>query len=224
MQRLVLFDLDNTLVDRKFAFSLWARDFAAERGLDEAAVRWLIETDGDGFGAKDRFFAGVRERFGLADSAEELWAEYRSRMPELVQCRPVLLRGLSRLRESGWRVGIVTNGMPDNQLAKIERTGLADHVDACCVSGEVGIRKPDARIFRLAAERCGADLDRGGWMVGDSPDLDIAGGRAAGLRTIWIGQQQAWASGQPADYSFPDVVEAVHFLVVDAEAVVSASR
>jgi HAD superfamily hydrolase (TIGR01549 family) len=212
VQRLALFDLDNTLVDRASAFRLWAGEFAAERGLGEAAVRWLIEADGDGFGAKDRFFASVRERFDLADPAEELWARYRSRMPELVRCPPVLLRGLARLRESGWRVGIVTNGMADNQLAKIERTGLADHVDACCVSGEVGIRKPDARIFRLAAERCGADPDRGGWMVGDSPELDIAGGRATGLRTIWIGQQEAWTSGQPADHSFADTAEAMDFL------------
>jgi HAD superfamily hydrolase (TIGR01549 family) len=215
MQRLVLFDLDNTLVDRKYAFSLWARHFAAERGLDAAAERWLIETDGDGFGAKERFFAAVRERFALADTVESLWAQYRSRMPELVRCRPQVLHGLCLLREAGWRIGIVTNGMPDNQLAKIERTGLSEHVDANCVSGAVGMRKPDIRIFRLAAERCGADPDAGGWMVGDSPDLDIVGGRGAGLHTIWIGNQQPWPSGRPADHTVADATGAINLLLAD---------
>jgi len=86
---------------------------------------------------------------------------------------------------SGRRVGIVSNGMADNQLANIERSGVGERVDACCVSGEVGIRKPNVRIFELAAERCGTDLAAGGRMIGDSPEHDLAGGRAAGLRTMW---------------------------------------
>jgi len=49
---------------------------------------------------------------------------------------------------------------------KIERSGLGERVDACCVSGELGIRKPDVRIFQLATERCGLALVDGGWMIG----------------------------------------------------------
>lgn len=51
-------------------------------------------------------------------------------------------RRVLRLALRAWRVGIVSNGMADNQLAKIERSGVGERVDACCVSGEVGIRKP----------------------------------------------------------------------------------
>jgi putative hydrolase of the HAD superfamily len=76
-------------------------------------------------------------------------------MPELVRCAPEVLEGLSHLRASGWRVGIISNGMAGNQLAKIERSSVGERVDACCVSGQVGIGKPDVRIFELAAERCG---------------------------------------------------------------------
>jgi FMN phosphatase YigB (HAD superfamily) len=56
---------------------------------------------------------------------------------------------------------IVTNGMTDNQREKIYHTGLASLVDAWCISGEVGIRKPDRGIFELAAQRCGTRLDQG---------------------------------------------------------------
>ncbi|MFJ9118861.1 HAD family hydrolase [Streptomyces sp. NPDC102394] len=213
MQRLALFDLDNTLVDRQLALSAWAMEFADDRGLGREAVRWLIAADGQGLRARDQFFREVREHFGLAQCAGELWAGFRARMPDLVRCEPEVLEGLSQLRASGWRVGIVSNGMADNQLAKIQRSGLGERVDACCVSGEVGVRKPDVRIFQLAAERCGTALGAGGWMVGDDPEHDIAGGRAAGLRTVWIGGQLVRPRGEPpAERTVPSALAAIRLL------------
>jgi putative hydrolase of the HAD superfamily len=213
----VLFDLDNTLVDRGDAFARWAAEFTAQRRLGEGSAAWLIETDGGGFGPKERFFGAVRERFGLSDSVAELWAAYRARMPHLVRCRPEVLAGLAALRAAGWRIGIVTNGMPDNQHAKIERTGLAAHIHGRAVSGELGIRKPDPRIFRLAAEACGADPADGGWAVGDSPDLDVAGGRAAGLNTFWISRHQPWPPAHPhPDRTAPDAATAIGRLLAGA--------
>lgn len=210
MQRLALFDLDNTLVDRQLAFSVWAAEFADERGLGSEAARWLVIADRRGARPRDHFFHEVRAHFGLTEPAEGLWASFRARMPELVRCEPQVLDALSQLRASGWRVGIVSNGMADNQLMKIERSGLGDRVDGCCVSGEVGIRKPDVRIFQLAAERCGRALSDGGWMIGDHPEHDIAGGQAAGLRTIWVSRQRAWPVGRlPADRTVADTASAI---------------
>jgi FMN phosphatase YigB (HAD superfamily) len=104
------------------------------------------------------------------------------------------LQALARLRDQGWRLAIVTNGSPDNQLGKIHRTGLADCVDAWVVSGELGVRKPARKIFDAAARRCGASLADGGWAIGDSPALDVVGGRAAGL-TTGLGQQGPAVAG-----------------------------
>jgi FMN phosphatase YigB (HAD superfamily) len=59
----------------------------------------------------------------------------------------------------------------------------------------VGVRKPDARIFKIAASQTGATL-LGGWMVGDHPAYDIAGGIAAGLSTVLIGNHHP-AAGTP---------------------------
>ncbi|MFD2762551.1 hypothetical protein [Micromonospora eburnea] len=88
MQRLALFDLDDTLVNRGEAFRRWAAEFCRERGLPAAAVAWLVATDRDGCVPRDWFFGEVRDRFGLATSVDRLWADYRRRMPELVDCRP----------------------------------------------------------------------------------------------------------------------------------------
>jgi FMN phosphatase YigB (HAD superfamily) len=170
-----------------------------------------VETDADGSVPMDVFFGLVRERFGLAEPAEELWRSYRARLPYLVSCPGEVLDGLDRLRAAGWAAGIVTNGMADNQTGKIRRTGLAERVDGWAISGAEGVRKPDVRLFEIGARRCGRSLAGGGWMVGDDPEKDVVGGRAAGLRTIWIDRGVAVADG--ADHVVTDVVAAMGLLM-----------
>jgi FMN phosphatase YigB (HAD superfamily) len=161
VQRLSIFDLDNTLVNLDEAFRVWVSEFVEERALGGKAVGWLIALDRAGYPHREVFFTHVRARFDLPDSVEELWSRYRQRMPHLVRCRPEVMEGLSRLRASGWRVAIVTNGTADNQLGKIQRTGLADAVDAYVLSGIEGMRKPAVGLLETAAKRCGAALADG---------------------------------------------------------------
>jgi HAD superfamily hydrolase (TIGR01549 family) len=212
---LALFDLDDTLIDHRAAFRAWAEEFAVEHGLGSEGVSWLLTAKADHSGPKDRLFFSIRDEFDLAESADQLWRRYRRRIPELASCRSEDLEALEQLRGAGWRIGIVTNGMADNQLAKIKRTGLAELVDASCVSDEVGIRKPDPRIFHLAAKRCGMPAGSPGWMIGDSLTLDIAGGRAAGLRTVWINpsQREVPTDQDGPDFAVASAAEAVQRLV-----------
>jgi HAD superfamily hydrolase (TIGR01549 family) len=215
VQRLALFDLDNTLVDRRTAFRTWAEEFVIAHHLDAAGLTWLLETDAQTSGTKGPFFHAVREAFRLDQTADDLWRQYRRRMPELVACRSQDLEALRLLRAADWRIGIVTNGMTDNQRGKIHRAGLHELVDGWCISGEVGIRKPEPAIFGLIAQNCGTSITRGGWMIGDDPILDIAGGRRAGLRTIWLRIESAsWPEDQPRpDITVTTVADAVHALL-----------
>ncbi|GAA1506530.1 haloacid dehalogenase type II [Sphaerisporangium rubeum] len=212
MQRLALFDLDNTLVDLDEGFRAWVEEFAGAHGLGSEEVDWLIALDRQGFPHREVFFAKIRERFTLPDSVEELWSRYRRRMPYLVRCKPEVLDSLARLRASGWRVAIVTNGTADNQLGKIQQTGLVEAVDAYALSGVEGIRKPDVALFGIAAARCGMTLAGGGWVIGDNLTTDIAGGRAAGLRTIWIDGGTYPGVDHQSDHAVTDVLQAIEIL------------
>lgn len=214
MQRLALFDLDNTLIDLDAAFQIWAEEFAESRGLGSDAVAWLIALDRKSYPHREAFFGLVRERFALADSVAELWAGYRRRMPYLVECRPEVMEGLAELRGAGWKVAIVTNGTADNQLGKIRQTGLAEAVDAYALSGAEGIRKPEVGLFEIAVRRCGMALADGGWMVGDNLAADIAGGRAAGLRTVWVDRGTWPGAEHEADHVVTDVVQAIELVRV----------
>lgn len=78
-----------------------------------------------------------------------------------------------------------------------------------------GVRKPDRRIFALAAASVGRSLDHGGWMVGDNPELDIAGGAAAGLRTAWVSDGRPWPAsvGVRPTLAAPTCAEALNALI-----------
>ncbi|MEU7004890.1 HAD family hydrolase [Nonomuraea sp. NPDC046570] len=212
MQRLALFDLDRTLIDLDAAFLLWAEEFAEEHGLGRRAVAHLIKLDRSAVPHRELFFTKVCERFDLPISAEKLWAVYRRRMPRLVQCYPGALDDLAALRADGWLVGIVTNGTADNQLGKIKHTGLLDVVDGYALSGAEGVRKPDTALFEIAAQRCGAGLSEGGWMVGDNLVADIGGGRAAGLRTIWINPAPRHSHEHQADHVAGSIEDAIRVI------------
>lgn len=206
--RLACFDLDNTLIDRDGAFLVWARWWVDRAGLGPDAVDWLVAHDNGGFTPRAELFARFRERFGVAVSVDDYDREH----PSFTWVEPAVLEGLVSLRTAGWRVAVVTNGRVVQQSRKLEHTGIADAVDYCCISEAVGVRKPDARIFSVAAEHAGASLTDG-WMVGDHPAYDIAGGINAGLRTIRIGRHHA-VDSPVADHHFDSVLEAIGLLAV----------
>ncbi|MEU5870670.1 HAD-IA family hydrolase [Glycomyces sp. NPDC047369] len=212
-QRLALFDLDNTLVDRADAHRRWAEGLVARHGLGPEAVEWLVAEDGDGLTPKDRYFADVKARFGLRESAEALWARYRTEKPSLIKPDPAVQAGLAQLRECGWRIGIVTNGREDTQVATIMHAQLSDLVDGWAVSGAEGIKKPATELFAIAAARCGADLELGGWMVGDSVRADVGGGQSAGLCTIWIDRGRPWPGGPAPSRILPNAATAIDSLL-----------
>ncbi len=206
MPRLACFDLDNTLIDRDGAFLRWARWWADSAGLGEAGVEWLVAHDNGGFRPRAELFELARVRFGLAASVDELVASYDEEHPLFAWVEQPVLDGLADLRAAGWRIAVVTNGGTVQQNLKLEYTQIADVIDYACVSETVGVRKPDRRIFELAAHQTGTTLTDG-WMVGDHPSHDIAGGIAAGLRTIQIGSRQV-PDTPAADHQFDSVVKA----------------
>lgn len=213
--RFVLFDLDNTLIDRQLAFRIWALSFAGDHGLGAEAVEVLIEADADGFATREAVFEIARERLHVEEPLEVLIAHYRSEYVKLFQPDPAVLSALQRLRTNGFRIGIVTNG-PSTQIEKVKRAGLSALIDGVCISEDFGVEKPDVRIFAEAVRRSGGDPapGAGGWMVGDTARSDIAGAQAFGLRSIWISRGRTWTEQDFApDGIADDVPDAVDLIV-----------
>lgn len=189
---LLLLDLDNTVADREAAFCHWLDvSLATWAPGDPDARQVCIALDEDGFRPRSEFFADLRSHFNLSTPIEQLLTDYRRvtlegfpPMDDNVKARLAAMRG------AGWKIAVVTNGEAVVQEATAERVGVAPLLDACIISGAVGIRKPDPRIFALAADACEETLTDA-WMIGDG-DVDVVGAIQAGVRMVWLARSRTW--------------------------------
>ena len=90
---------------------------------------------------------------------------------------------LTRLR-GRYRLGLVSN-FYGNLDAVCEEVRIAGLFDVMVDSARVGFTKPDARIFRHAADALGVD-PAAATFIGDSPWRDMAGARGVGMRHVWL--------------------------------------
>jgi FMN phosphatase YigB (HAD superfamily) len=208
---LLLVDLDNTLVDRATAFNHWAAGFVESLGGSESDVSWLIAADRDGYEPRQSLAHAIKERFetdlGVGALVEVLLYDHVGS----ITIDSLTTDALRNARDSGWTMGVVTNGTTAQQTLKIQAVGLELYVDAVVISEAAGVQKPDPLIFETAARRLGAEL-AGGWMMGDHPWADIMGGRAAGLRTGWVSRGTQW----PEDLAAPALCAATAADVINS--------
>jgi|DewCreStandDraft_4_1066084.scaffolds.fasta_scaffold17335_4 putative hydrolase of the HAD superfamily len=103
-----------------------------------------------------------------------------------------------RCREEGIRTAVVSNFDDAESLrAVLYRDGLGEYLDAICVSVEVGMRKPHAKIFEHALQ-CVAVHASDALFVGDSWQEDVIGPSALGMDVAWLNSREdAGSEGLP---------------------------
>ncbi|HET9168656.1 MAG TPA: HAD family hydrolase [Actinospica sp.] len=216
------FDLDDTLVDTQTALHAWALEFVAEYGIgdgdDERAAAHVVTRRVRDVDTWFEFAERARDWYGIAAPAQEIFEEFAASYTRKFTISPTVTDGLTRLREAGWLLGIVTNGMTRVQHGKIDQVGLRGYVDVLIDSQSAGYPKPDRRIFELAAGKLGVELGPAGWMVGDMLDKDVEGGIAAGPRTIWLPHGVTRTQGDPEpEFSAASIDEAIAIIEASAE-------
>jgi putative hydrolase of the HAD superfamily len=212
----VLFDLDDTLFDHTHCarealeairtgyacFTSIAPDALARTHtqiLDELhpqVTSGTLKLDA----ARQERFRRLFESAGFkADAAQAADASlaYRRRYEEAWKEVAGASALLAAVRKRDLRIGVVSNNLLKEQEDKLRCCRLDQYVDALVVSGDVGVSKPDPRIFEIALEklRCAPEESV---MVGDAWDADIEGALAAGIRPVWLnrgGRQGPRADG-----------------------------
>ena len=97
---------------------------------------------------------------------------------------PTVVPALEALRAMGLRLTVVSNAN-GTLRAHLERLQLARWFDCVLDSCELGVEKPDPRLFEIALERSGARPEST-IHVGDLYHVDVVGARAAGLRAVLL--------------------------------------
>ena len=174
MLNAVLFDLDNTLVDRDRAF----REWVAVSFANPAARTALLELDAGGHGDRDALFAAWERHAGAPTTQAMLGSQIAARLQ-----RDLGLLNELRVLGAIMNLGIITNGGSETQWRKIRAAGLDDVIprENVWISEEIGIAKPDPGIFLIASQSLG--VPPGNCLViGDHEPHDIVGAAAAGMR------------------------------------------
>lgn len=217
----VLFDLDHTLLDSdaselaafeqtmrsidvepsasifasydRLNQALWRRVEAGSMSPNDVKVRRFeqlldeMDVDGDAVAMGSTFVQGLTDCGNLFAGARELLDGLNGRV----------------------RMGMVTNGIGTTQWGRINRLDLARYFDVVAISGELGISKPDSRIFDYTLDAMEVGDRSTVVMVGDSLASDIAGASNAGIDSIWVNPV-----GQPTNGTAPTLtVESLEELI-----------
>ena len=123
----------------------------------------------------------------------DLLAAYRE-----LSCYPEVPGVLGRLRQAGVPCAILSNGSPEMLRAAVASAGLDGLLDAVLSVEDVGIFKPDPRVYQLAVDRLGAPA--GAISFQSSNAWDAAGAASFGFRVVWINRfgQRPERLGYPA--------------------------
>ena len=160
------------------------RAFSESEGLDPDAVKRLFRERGEGLALlrqlergeveipefEQRFapLLGVREADGMV---QRLFAG--------VQADERMVEAVKRVKASGRPTGLISNSWGG---ASYDRVDVSELFDAVVISGEVGLHKPEPEIFRLGAERVGAEPEE--CVFVDDLRENCAGAEAVGMTAI----------------------------------------
>ena len=235
MIKAVFFDLDDTLCDSDAAWRIAVREtfqLLCKRvpGVSEEAFTkaWAMVHQKlfQQLDAGKRSMAEVRDsRFQCVFKELNLpISKINEELNDFLSARYIaglyLYEDVAVLEElQAYHIGIITNGAhdkhTDSQLSKVRHLGLSERIQSLTISDEVGVRKPNIEIFKVACKRAGI-LPKDAMFVGDSIENDIVGANRAGITSVLIDRQSdtlipELADGRP-DYSVSNLYDVLSYL------------
>jgi 2-haloacid dehalogenase len=111
---------------------------------------------------------------------------------------PEVPQMLTRLKEAGVKTAVLSNGSPRMLEALVEHAGLRDHLDQVISVEEVGVFKPDPRVYQLAIDRLQIPPHQISFQSSNAWDAWAAS--AFGMQVVWCnryGQKPERLPGAP---------------------------
>lgn len=193
MTRVLIFDLDGTLIDSRADLAASGNHARGAVGLPPLPLSQVVSYVGDGV---DKLIERLVPAAGNRAAAKMAFeAHYHDHCCDATRPFDGLVEALDHLRSQGWLLAVATNKPDDFTYAILRGCGIADRFAA--VRGGDGPRKPDPGQLRSILLELGGDAAQS-WMIGDH-HTDIRAGRAAGCRVLFCGWGMGHADGEAVD-------------------------
>ena len=190
----ILFDLDDTLLDRDKAidkmFLIILEEWyeGVKHSLKTEMLQKFKQFDCRGYGVNDKtkvfesFFEEFPPKYRLPHNyIQDFWNNH---FPHCFSINQETINILNTIKTQV-KVAIITNGSTQRQIAKIVNTNLNSCFDIIIISEEVGFSKPDRRIFELALNQLQVQPEAA-LFVGDDLEKDISGCQNANIKGVWF--------------------------------------
>ncbi|OTG89870.1 HAD family hydrolase [Acinetobacter sp. ANC 3832] len=186
----VLFDLDQTLLDRTTSlakFLDWQINFfnlVSSNNKDIFKQRF-IELDRNGTVWKDIVYQQLINEFKLNQSVDVLLDSYITDFNKFSTAFDGVELAIKDLYTSGYTLGLISNGKTPFQENNFNALGLTKFFKCIWVSDAVNIRKPDPEIFKLACQQLNSKPEHC-IFIGDNEIADIQGAKNVEMKTIFF--------------------------------------
>lgn len=160
----------------------------------------------------DRFAALAAQSGFPADlDIDRINADYLAQLSESDFLLPGAEAFLRKLKNGGYDLVLITNGVARTQLRRLEKSGLAPLFSHVFVSEAVGAQKPLKAYFDAVLAAVEETDPRKLLVIGDSLGSDIQGAANAGLDCVWFNPK-----GQANDRGLPVTKEAKTYAEIEA--------
>lgn len=195
----ILFDLDDTLLDRNKSLCIFIDLLIAKYShilIHDGNLNFkdvFIYLDSSGYKPREEMFNELLNTplWRSKPDIEELMDYWNTEFPRCATPVSNLYGILDYLHDKKMVMGIVTNSITKFQYAKIDKLNIRKYMSAIIISEEVGIVKPNPEIYNLALSRIDAKPDTT-LFVGDYPSIDIKGAYDAGIMSAWLSYGRVW--------------------------------
>ena len=223
MIKVVVFDVDNTLID-----SIGAVKPCIESGANAIGIT-LPDNFMDLYYEADKFIcdeikAGRQTRvsvgpllwttflhsFGSEDKLNEFCSAYSQSAFDNLKT----IDGAKEILEYAskkYPLAIASNSSPVPQKRRLEKVGLLGYFSKFCFSGALGCEKPQKAFFEALIKEVGV-LPNEIFYVGDSYRVDIEGAKACEITTCWYDYNKTGTHPPCADYATSSLVKIKEFI------------
>lgn len=203
MVKAVIFDMFETLITHFESPLYMGKQISNDMGIDEQKFREIWNTSDDDRTLGKRTLEDVIEeilkvnnRYSIELFDKVIAKRKKSKVECFEHLHPEIIPLFNQLKEMSIKIGLITNCYFEESEV-IRDSILFDYFDAVCMSCEMGIMKPDTRIFHkcmealdVAPEEC--------IYVGDGGSLELETAKTLGMHPI----QATWylkdGANQPA--------------------------